>query len=150
MAFENQRKNQVYYASWHSMIDWVEERENCMHGLEWVFSVVLSIVFLVTGINKIFRYEKSLELFAWVKHVPRTLAQVIGLSEMLGALGLVLPAATGILPWLTPVAAIALALVMLLAVGFHMLRGEKNEAPLAFLLMLLLALVAFMRWPLIP
>ena len=52
-----------------------------MHGLEWVFSVVLAAVFLLTGINRAFRYEKARDLFPWVKDVPRTLVQVIGIAE---------------------------------------------------------------------
>jgi len=61
--------------------------------------------------------------------VPRALVQAIGIAEILGALGLILPAATGIYPWLTPVAAVALALLMFLAAVFHALRHEKAEAP---------------------
>jgi uncharacterized membrane protein len=55
----------------------------------------------ITGVIKVFRYEKSRDLLPWVKDVPRVLVQVIGIVEILGALGLNLPAATGIYPWLT-------------------------------------------------
>ena len=121
-----------------------------MHGLEWVFSIVLAVVFFLTGVNRAFRYEKAWDLFPWVKDVPRALVQVIGIAEILGALGLILPAATGIYPWLTPVAAVALALLMLLAAGFHALRHEKAEAALNVLLMIMLVFVAYLRWPLMP
>ena len=57
-----------------------------MHGLEWVFSIVLSVVFLITGVNRAFRYEKSRDLFTWVKDVPRALVQAIGIAEILSAL----------------------------------------------------------------
>ena len=100
--------------------------------------------------NRAFRYEKARDLFPWVKDVPRALVQVIGIAEILGALGLILPAATGIYPWLTPVAAVALALLMLLAAGFHALRREKAEAALNVLLMIMLVFVAYLRWPLMP
>jgi len=119
-----------------------------MHGLEWVFSIVLAAVFLITGVNRVFRYEKSRELFPWVKDVPRTLVQVIGIAEILGALGLILPALTGITSWLTPVAAVALALLMLMAATFHTIRHERAEAALNIVLMLMLAFVAYLRWPL--
>ena len=110
----------------------------------------VSGVFFLTGVNRAFRYEKARDLFPWVKDVPRALVQVIGIAEILGALGLILPAATGIYPWLTPVAAVALALLMLLAAGFHALRHEKAEAALNVLLMIMLVFVAYLRWPLMP
>ena len=121
-----------------------------MNGLEWVFSIILAVVFLITGVNKAFRYEKARELFPWVKDVPRPLVQVIGIVEILGALGLILPVATGIYSWLTPVAAVALALLMLLAAVFHALRREKAESALNVVLLLMLVFVAYVRWPLMP
>jgi uncharacterized membrane protein len=127
-----------------------KERNHLMHGLEWVFSIVLAAVFLLTGVNKAFRYEKARDLFPWVKDVPRALAQAIGIAEILGALGLILPALTGIYAWLTPIAAAALALLMLMAAVFHTLRHERTEAALNVVLLLMLAFVAYVRWPLMP
>jgi putative oxidoreductase len=120
------------------------------HGLEWMFTIVLAIVFLVTGVNKVFRYEQSRKIFPWVADVPRVLAQVIGIAEILGALGLILPVATGILPWLTPVAAVSLALLMFMASLFHAQRREWPEAALNLVLLLFLAIVAYSRWGLVP
>lgn len=121
-----------------------------MHGLEWVFTIVLMVVFLLTGVNKAFRYEKAGEMFPWVKDTPRTLVQVIGFAEILGALGLILPVSTGIYPWLTPVAAAALGLLILFAAVFHLRRGEKTEAYLDTLLLVMLAFVVYTRWSLMP
>ena len=121
-----------------------------MHGLEWVFSIVLAVVFFITGVIKVFRYEKSRDLLPWVKDVPRAFAQAIGVVEILGALGLILPVITGIYPWLTLVAAVALALLMLLAAVFHLLRRETTEAGINVLLLIMLAFVAYVRWPLMP
>jgi hypothetical protein len=61
-----------------------------------------------------------------VKDVPQGLVTFIGISELLGGLGLVLPQLSGILPWLTPLAALGLALIMLLAMGFHARRREPQ------------------------
>jgi hypothetical protein len=52
--------------------------------------------------------------------------RVIGILEFLGAIGLILPAALGILPWLTPVAAGCIAVVMALAVAFHARRPAEG------------------------
>lgn len=58
--------------------------------------------------------------------MPRGLTNFIGVAELLGGLGLLLLAAlTGILPWLTPLAATGLALIMILAAGFHAMREEQ-------------------------
>jgi uncharacterized membrane protein YphA (DoxX/SURF4 family) len=121
-----------------------------MHGLEWVFSFVLAAVFFITGVFKVFLYEKSRDLLPWVKDVPRALTQAIGVAEILGALGLVLPVLTGIYSWLTPVAAVALALLMFIAAVFHLLRRETMEAALNVLLLIMLVIVAYIRWPLMP
>jgi uncharacterized membrane protein len=121
-----------------------------MNGLEWVFSALLAVVFLITGVIKAFRYEQARNRFPWVQDVPRALVQVIGIAEILGAVGFILPVATGIYTWLTPVAAVAIGLLMLLAAGFHARRHERSEAALSVLLLLLAAFVAYSRWPLMP
>lgn len=115
-----------------------------------VFSIVLAAFFLLTGVNRAFRYEKARDLFPWVRDVPRTLVQFIGIVEILGAVGLILPALTGIYSWLTPVAAVALCLLMLMAAVFHAVRREKAEAALNVLLLIMLGFVAYLRWPLMP
>jgi hypothetical protein len=74
----------------------------------------------------------------------------IGVAEVLGGLGLILPAATRILPWLTPVAAAGLALDMLLATLVHLVRGEVGLVVVPLLLGLLAALVAYGRWRVVP
>ncbi len=61
-----------------------------------MLSIVWAVVFLLTGLNKVFRDEKSRDLFPWVKDVPRTLVQFISIAEILGAIGLSLPVAPGI------------------------------------------------------
>ncbi len=65
--------------------------------------------------TKAFRYEQAKKSFPWVKDVPRAPVQVIGIADVLGAVGLILPAAIGFYGWLTPMAAVALGLHMLLA-----------------------------------
>lgn len=121
-----------------------------MRGLEWVFSGVLAIVFLVVGITKALRYGLARKAFAWVSDLPEPLVRFIGLVEILGALGLVLPVATGMYAWLTPVAAIALGLLVLMAASFHAVRRESDQVFLNVLLLILLGVVAYSRWSLLP
>ncbi|MGC9336061.1 MAG: DoxX family protein [Anaerolineae bacterium] len=121
-----------------------------MHGLDWMFSAVLALVLLIVGVTKAFRYEQARKSFLWVRDMPRAPVQVIGIAEVLGAIGLILPAATGFYGWLTPVAAVALGLLMLLAAAFHLRRHEGTEVGLSVILLLMLAFVAYVRWPPVP
>jgi putative oxidoreductase len=79
----------------------------------------------------------------WAAHVPLGLVRFIGVSELAGAAGLILPAATGILPILTPAAAAGLTLVQVLAIPFHISRGELGNLPFNLTLM---ALSLFVLW----
>lgn len=120
-----------------------------LHGVEWMFSGVLALVYLILGVVKILRYDVAMKRFLWVKAVPRLVARVIGSAEILGAVGLILPVATGIEPWLTPVAAAALGLLMFQAAIFNFLRRESTDAFLSLVLLAMLAFVAYIRWPLL-
>jgi hypothetical protein len=74
----------------------------------------------------------------------------IGAAEVLAAAGLVLPGATRILPWLTPLAAVGLMIVTASASVLHTTRGEFSSAGTTALLFVLLTFVAYMRarvWP---
>jgi hypothetical protein len=82
----------------------------------------------------------------WVNAVPVGLVRFIGASELAGALGLILPAATRIKPSLTPLAASGLIVVMVLAAAFHASRGELQALPINFVLGGLAAFVAWGRF----
>jgi hypothetical protein len=79
----------------------------------------------------------------WAADMPVGLVRFIGVSELAGAVGLILPAATGILPILTPAAAAGLTLVQVLAIPFHISRGELGGLPFNLTLM---ALSLFVLW----
>jgi putative oxidoreductase len=74
----------------------------------------------------------------------------IGVAELLAAAGLILPSLTRILPWLTPLAAAGLMIVMASATGFHLFRGEIGNAVYTAVLFLLVTFVAYMRWKVKP
>ncbi len=116
----------------------------------WVIQVLLAAMFLFAGVLKTFQYERARASLPWVKDVPRELVTFIGISELLAGLGLLLPALTGILPWLTPLAAAGLALIMLLASGFHASRREWPPIGFNVVLLLLAAFVAYGRFVLMP
>jgi putative oxidoreductase len=117
----------------------------------WVLQVLLGLAFVAAGFPKLIQpYAELAQQMAWVSDVPEGLVRFIGVAEVLGGLGLILPAATRILPWLTPVAAAGLALDMMLATLFHLVRGEVGVVVVPLLLGLLAALVAYGRWRTVP
>jgi putative oxidoreductase len=112
----------------------------------WGLQVLLGLAFLGSGVMKLTQpYEALATQLPWVGSVPPALVTFIGLAEALGGLGLILPAATRVLPWLTPLAAAGLALDMLFATGFHLLRGEAGFAVPTLVLGLLAAGLAYGR-----
>ena len=112
----------------------------------WILQVVLAVAFLAAGAWKLTQPLAELAVsLPWTADVPGALVRFIGVAEVLGGLGLVLPAATRILPRLTPIAAAALALDMVFATLFHVMRGETMMAPVTLILVALLAFVAWGR-----
>jgi hypothetical protein len=81
--------------------------------------------------------------------MPRGLIFSIGFAEIVGALALVLPEATGVLPWLTPIAAIGLAVNVLMATGFHVRAAEWLNAISTTLWAMIAAIIAVVRWNLV-
>ena len=121
--------------------------------LLWVGQVVLALAFLTVGFGHAFSFDatRARPRMDWMSAVGRSNMRAIGLLEILGAIGLIVPAATGILPWLTPVAAALLAVLMVLAAVFHLRRrGEAPNAFFNFVLVVLASLVAYGRFVVAP
>ena len=110
-----------------------------MNKALWCVQVLLAVVFLLAGGMKILTPAPDLAAqFTWVEHFSWA-PKVIGVLEVAGAVGLVGPAATGIMPVLTPAAALGLALTMAGASVLHIGLGEyANLVPPLVLLALAL------------
>jgi putative oxidoreductase len=122
-------------------------RNKFLHVALWAAQVALGLAFVMAGSMKTSTpYADLGQKMAWVSAVPEGLVRIIGISELLGGLGLILPAATRIKPWLTPLAGAALALVMTLALGFHLSRGETSVIVINLVLGGLAAFVAWGRF----
>jgi len=85
-----------------------------------------------------------------MRALPAATVKTIGVLEILGAIGLILPALTGVLPWLTPLAALLLGVVMVLAIGFHIIRREAPNTIFNAVLALLAFAVAYGRFVVSP
>jgi uncharacterized membrane protein YphA (DoxX/SURF4 family) len=122
-----------------------------LHVTLWTAQLLLALAFGMAGIMKSTQPVAELAVaMSWTGDVPAPLVRFIGASELAAALGLVLPAATRIRPLLTPLAAIGLALVMVLASLFHISRGEWFALPLNLVLGSLAAFVAWGRLRKVP
>ncbi len=113
----------------------------------WIIQALLALVFLMAGFMKTFRPLDALaQRMSWVSKVPSPLVRLLGISEWLGAIGLILPALTQILPWLTALAAVGLALIMIGATVFHASRREFPGAGFTVIILILAVFVAYGRW----
>ena len=112
----------------------------------WIVAVVTALAFATAGTLKLTQPKDKLQQqMGWVEDFSPATIRLIGAMELLGALGLILPAVTGIAPVLVPLAAAGLAVVMVLASVVHLRRGEPKVLPVNIVLFLLAAFVAIGR-----
>jgi type III secretory pathway component EscU len=111
----------------------------------WAAAVVAGLLYLLAAGMKLFQpIDKLAAMMKWPGDYPATFVRSIGLVDLAAALGLVLPLATGILTFLTPLAALGSVVLQVLAIGFHGRRGETKQT--VGLNIVLLALSAFVLW----
>ena len=120
-----------------------------MNILLWIVQGVLALVFLLHGVLFLVLPARAKEE---LKKGPFSLgfARFIGGAEVLAAVGLILPGWTGILPWLTPLAAVGLFPIMVGASVSHLPRKEWPQVGICLLLVIFIAFVAVMRWFVLP
>jgi len=117
----------------------------------WVVQVLLAAAFLVSGATKLSQpKEKLVKNWAWVEEFSQPTLRIIGVLEVLGAIGIVLPALTGILRWLTPLAALGLVLTMIGAALTHLRRKEYGPIAVTSVLLILAAFLAYGRFFVLP
>lgn len=118
-----------------------------MNVFLWIVQAVLAAMFAMAGVMKSTQPKaKLVEKLPWVADFSPATVRLIGVVELAAALGLILPAATGIAPLLTPLAATGLAVVMLLAAATHTRRREPSAIAFNAVLLVLAALVAWARF----
>ena len=117
----------------------------------WIAQGLLAAMYLMVGSMKMFQPAKVREnpRMTWAHGQTDHYIRFVGTAEALGALGLILPLVTGILPWLTVLAGIGLALIQLLAIfKEHLPNKEYNVIPLNLVLLALSIFVVIGRWTL--
>ena len=110
----------------------------------WIAQGLFAVMFIMAGLTKASQPIQALaESMPWALDIPAELVRFIGISELLGGLGLVLLAALRIKPFLTVLAAYGLAVVMILAAIFHATRGEF---PAIGINVFMMAIALFIAW----
>ena len=113
----------------------------------WAAQIFLAIVFFITGAGKLFLPMGNLyALIPWTKDVNSLPVRLIGFSEIIGSIALILPSLLRIKPLLTPLAAIGIAVVMMLAIIFNISMGETSVIGINILLFLIAMFVAWGRF----
>jgi len=114
----------------------------------WVVQILLALAFGMAGYLKTMTPAADLGMMMnWVNSTPEWLVRLIGVVEFAGALGMILPAGTRILPWLTPLAALGFVIIQVLAIGVHANLGETAMTlPMNLILLALALFVVWGRW----
>ena len=121
-----------------------------MNILLWILQIMFGIYFTLIGIMHFIVPEGLPAQMAWMYELSPVLHFTSGTAEILGGLGLILPGLTRIKTWLTPLAALGLSIVMVLAAIYHFPRGETINIAFNFVLASLSAFIAYGRWKIAP
>jgi putative oxidoreductase len=114
----------------------------------WVLQLLIAALFFWHGQFSVFPPAAMVAMMN--ENIGEGLRVFIGVAEILAAIGLILPGLTRILPWLTALAAAGLMIVMSSASVFHLVRGETASAISAFVIFLLVSVIAYTRWKVAP
>jgi uncharacterized membrane protein YphA (DoxX/SURF4 family) len=117
-----------------------------MNIVLWILAGLLALVFLGAGAMKLTQSKEKLAAnpnMAWTEQFSAGTVKLIGLLEVLAAIGLILPAALDIVPILVPLAAVGLVLIM---IGAALTHARRNENQAVIINVVLLALAAFVVW----
>ena len=118
-----------------------------MNKILWVMQGLLAIMFVMSGFGKI---SNTKEQHIADGHIKPGASigpiRLLGILEWLGCVGIVVPLLTGIMPVLTPIAAVCFGLIMIAGLIIHLLKKEYKMLPLLTTILLLAAVVAYFRF----
>jgi uncharacterized membrane protein YphA (DoxX/SURF4 family) len=118
----------------------------------WIVQVLLALLFLFAGGTKLVLPPDVLASMGSPNQIqlPGLFVRFIGVAEVLGALGLLLPGLLRIKPWLTPLAAVGLVVIMIGATALNIAADGVAAGVVPLVIGLLAAFVAYGRWRLAP
>ena len=119
--------------------------------LLWSVQGLLALLFLFAGTLLLLTPRQKLVAGAvWAETFSPSTTKLTGLLEVLGALGLIIPMITDVLPWLAPLAAVGLSLLMVGAVVIHLRHREYQKALLPLVVLLLAVCIVYGRFVVLP
>lgn len=122
-----------------------------MNTVFWIAQIILGIAFTSAGIRKLVEpLDKMAKRWVWVSDFQLPIIRGVASLEILGAIGIIIPALTRILPWLTPVAACGLILLMLGALVTNIRYKLYPATAYTVFLIVLAAFVAYGRFVIFP
>ncbi|NOU62131.1 DoxX family protein [Marinifilum caeruleilacunae] len=123
-----------------------------MNIILWIVQGLLAVAFIMAGLMKVSKPVEELreKLGEWIDSFSTKTIKLIGITEIFGALGLILPMLLKTLPLLTPIAAIGLSLTMIGAMTVHIKRKEKKEVMTNFVLLVFSAFIVIGRVYIVP
>lgn len=128
-----------------------EPNTKVWHISLWVVQAALAGMFGMAGLMKVITpLEELAKNMSWVSESGEAMVRFIGISEVLGALGLILPSLLRIQPRLTSYAAIGLLIIMVLGMMVHVMHNEMNLVPVTIILASACGFVAWGRLVKVP
>ncbi|RYE25336.1 MAG: DoxX family protein [Sphingobacteriaceae bacterium] len=128
-----------------------QKSSKALHITIWVVQIVLAASFIWAAGMKLFSPVSQLAaMWPWVAEVPGSLVKFTGVIDLLGAIGLILPSVLRIRPKLTPIAALAVIVLMVCASIFHITRGETSVIGANLVFGIMAAFVAWGRFSKAP
>jgi DoxX-like protein len=122
-----------------------------MNIVAWILQIVLALLFffhfVVYTISPEALVGPMRKQGQWPPAIPEGFRRFIGIAELAGAIGLIVPGLTHILPWLVPLAALGLTLVTISATVYHL---QRREPPFPAVLAALCLAVVYLRWQVVP
>jgi hypothetical protein len=111
----------------------------------WILAGLLAAFYLFAGGRKVSQGKEQLApMMGWVDTIPMSVVRLIGVLEILGAVGLILPPLTGVAPVLALLSAAGFLVLQVLATGLHLSRGEVKVTPLNVVLIVLAAVTIWL------
>jgi len=111
----------------------------------WTVAGLLGLFYLYAGGKKLVQSKEQLApMMGWVDTIPMGVVRLIGVLEVAGVAGLLLPPLTGIAPALAIVTALGYVVLQVLATGLHLSRGEGRVTGLNVVLVVLAGVAAWL------
>jgi putative oxidoreductase len=112
----------------------------------WAAQILLAWIYGSAAFRKVFQLERVRAEQEWARQSSDAYIRFVAVSQLLGVAGLLFPILTGIFPWLTPLAAIGLGIIQILAAGWHIRLKEYSILPVNLFLFALSAFIVIGKW----